>query len=197
MLQAYLKDHRLILASGSPRRQAFLKSLHVDFEVIVKSVEEVYPNELQAEAISDYLAVLKAKAFEGSLRSKDILITSDTIVWHNNIALGKPKDRQEAFSMLKDLSNSTHQVITSVCLSSTTKQSVFHDIASVEFKALDDDEIYFYIDHYKPYDKAGAYGIQEWIGAIGITSINGTYNTVVGLPTQLLYEKLKAFVREQ
>ena len=190
MLKDLLKDYNIILASGSPRRHQFLKDLDLDFEVKLKPIEEIYPNHLQKEAITDYLSVLKSKPFIKNFKPNDILITSDTIVWLNNKALGKPKDVNDAFNMLKALSDQTHDVITSVCYTTLAQQIIKHATTKVTFRKLEDTEIWHYIDNYKPFDKAGAYGIQEWIGAIGITMIKGSYNNVVGLPTHQLYETL-------
>lgn len=194
MLNALLKDYQLILASASPRRHAFLKELDIPFKIQLQPVEEIYPNEYQQEEITNYLAQLKAEPFIKDLQSKDILLTSDTIVWHNHQALGKPKDQQEARYMLKQLSNASHSVITSICLTTISNQIVKHTSTKVTFKTLTSEEINYYIKHFQPFDKAGAYGIQEWIGSIGITKIEGSYNNVVGLPTHLLYETLKAMV---
>ena len=190
MLSQKLKHKHLILASGSPRRQQFFKDLGLEFEIRLKEVEEVYPPKLKHFEVSDYLAQLKSLPFEDELRDNDILITSDTIVWHNDKALGKPRNHQEAFEMLSSMSGNTHEVITSVCFKTTTFQKTVASVTKVTFKALTDEEINYYIDNYKPYDKAGAYGIQEWIGAIGITKIEGNYNTVVGLPVDVLYREL-------
>ncbi|WP_426430006.1 Maf-like protein [Winogradskyella sp. HB-48] len=190
MLNDKLKDYNIILASASPRRHAFLKSMNIDFEVRLHPVDEVYPNTLKGTEITDYLAKLKAEAFKTQLKEKDILITSDTIVWLDGKAIEKPKDKDDAFKMIKSLSNKTHEVMTSICFTQISKQTLVNTITKVTFKALTDDEIWYYVDTYKPLDKAGAYGIQEWIGAIGITKIDGSYNNVVGLPTHLLYETL-------
>ncbi|WP_179006223.1 Maf-like protein [Winogradskyella forsetii] len=192
MLKEKLKDFNLILASASPRRHKFLKDLHLDFEIQLKPVEEIYPDHLKREEITDFLAQLKAEPFAKSLKQKDLLITSDTIVWLDGKAIGKPKDKDDAFKMIKSLSNKTHEVVTSICFTLKSEQRIVNTITKVTFKSLTDDEISYYIDHFKPLDKAGAYGIQEWIGAIGITSIEGSYNNVVGLPTHLLYETLNA-----
>jgi septum formation protein len=194
MLKEKLKDYHIILASGSPRRHAFFKTLDLDFEVKLHPVEEVYPNDLVAEEITDYLAKLKAEPFKKDLNPKDILITSDTIVWHNNLPVEKPKDEADAFKMIKSLSNSTHEVVSSIAITQAHQQKVVFTKTKVTFKALTDKEIEFYVSHYKPLDKAGAYGIQEWIGAIAITNIEGSYNNVVGLPTHLLYEVLNNMV---
>lgn len=190
MLKNKLKKYTLILASGSPRRQQFFKDLDLDFEIRLKEIEEIYPPELKAEEITNYLAVLKASAFEGELKSNEILVTSDTIVWHNNTALGKPKDEQDAFEILKSLSNTTHEVITSVCFKTNEKADVMHEVTKVTFNELSDESIRYYLDNYKPYDKAGAYGIQEWIGFIGVSKIEGSYANVMGMPTDKVYEYL-------
>ena len=195
MLKSILKGYHIILASGSPRRQAFFKALDLDYTIQLKPVNEVFPKSLKGAEISDYLALLKAKAFEGELEENDILITSDTIVWHKGKALGKPKEKAEAIKMLQDLSGSVHEVITSVCLTNTAKQITINDSTKVHYNSLSIDEIEYYVEHYKPFDKAGGYGIQEWIGAIGISHIEGSYNNVVGLPTQKLYETLKRFAQ--
>jgi len=190
MLQNKLKDYKIILASGSPRRQQFFKELHLDFEVRLKSIEEVYPQELKGSEISDYLAVLKASAFEGSLLPNEILVTSDTVVWHKNTSLAKASDEKEAFQMLKTLSSDWHEVITSVSFTTSNETKTVNHTTRVKFKALSDDEIWFYINACQPFDKAGAYGIQEWIGLIAIEEIKGSYTNVVGLPTHLVYKTL-------
>ena len=189
MLKQKLKPYNLILASGSPRRHQFFKDLDIDFSIQLKEIEEIYPKELKAAEITDFLAELKSKAFR-DLKEEDLLITSDTIVWFEEKALGKPKDAKEAFTMLKALSNKKHQVITSVSLKSTVFQKIINDITTVSFKELTDEEIHYYIDKYKPFDKAGGYGIQEWIGFIGIDKIEGSYFNVVGLPVHKLYKEL-------
>jgi septum formation protein len=190
MLNEKFKNNRIILASGSPRRQQFLKELDVDFEIQLKDIEEIYPSHLKAEEITNFLAKLKASAFIDDLQQNDILITSDTIVWLNNKALGKPKDYDDAFEMLTEMSGTTHKVITSVCIKTTDKEIVFYEETLVTFTKLSSDEIKYYLDNYKPYDKAGSYGIQEWIGLVTITKIEGSYANVVGLPTHRLYEEL-------
>ncbi|MCK8142454.1 Maf-like protein [Flavobacterium sp. I-SCBP12n] len=187
MLRNQLKKYHLILASSSPRRQQFLKDLDLDFEIRLKDIEEIYPPELNAHEITDYLSQLKACAFEGELLENEILITSDTIVWHNNQALGKPKDKQNAFEILKSLSNATHEVITSVCFKTKEKTAVLHEITKVTFNTLSDEAILYYIDNFEPYDKAGAYGIQEWIGFVGVSKIEGSYANVMGMPTDKVY----------
>jgi septum formation protein len=193
MLNEKFKNHRIILASGSPRRQQFLKELDVDFEIQLKDIEEIYPEHLQAEEITNFLAKLKASAFVLDLDDNDILITSDTIVWLNNKALGKPKDYDDAFEMLTEMSGTTHKVITSVCLKTIDKEVVFYEETLVTFTELSSDEIKYYLDNYKPFDKAGSYGIQEWIGLVTIEKIEGSYANVVGLPTHRLYQELMKF----
>ncbi|WP_420553249.1 Maf-like protein [Tenacibaculum aiptasiae] len=190
MLSNKLSNYNIILASNSPRRQQLLKDLDIDFEIRTKEVEEIYPPELLGTEITDFLADLKSKPFIDELNDNDLLITSDTIVWFNNKALGKPKNYEEAFQMLKELSNNTHQVITSICLSGKEHKHILNDTTIVTFKELTDDEINYYINTYKPFDKAGAYGIQEWIGKIGITKLEGSYFNVMGFPVHKLYKEL-------
>jgi septum formation protein len=190
MLTNKLAQYSLILASGSPRRQQFFKDLDLDFEVRLKEIEEIYPTELKAEEITNYLAELKANAFEGELNDNEILITSDTIVWFNDKALGKPKDKEDAFAILKSLSDATHEVITSVCFKTKAKTELISEITKVTFNPLSDAAIEYYLEHYKPYDKAGAYGIQEWIGFIGVAKVEGSYTNVMGMPTDKVFEYL-------
>ena len=195
MLKEILKDYRIILASASPRRHSFFKSMDIDFEVRLHPIEEIYPEHFKGTEITDYLAILKAEAFKKDLKHNDILITSDTIVWLDGKAIEKPMDQHDAFRMIKSLSNTTHDVMTSICFTRTSDQRIVNTTTKVTFKALTDEEIWYYVNTYKPMDKAGAYGIQEWIGAIGITKIEGSYNNVVGLPTHLLYETLINMVK--
>ncbi|WP_418263414.1 Maf-like protein [Flavobacterium faecale] len=190
MLRSKLQKYKIILASGSPRRQQFFKDLELDFEIRLKEVEEIFPPELQAGAITNYLAKLKAAAFENELKPNEILVTSDTIVWHNNQAMGKPKDKEDAFKILKSLSNSTHQVITSVCFKTNLKTDLICETTLVTFNELTDDEILYYIEKYQPFDKAGSYGIQEWIGFIGVSKIEGSYANVMGMPVDKVYKYL-------
>lgn len=192
MLNERLKNYHIILASGSPRRQQFFKELGLDFEIRLKPVKEEYPHRLRHFEISDYLAQLKALPFKEELKKNDILITSDTIVWHDEKALGKPRSHEEAFQMIASMSDQTHDVITSVCFTTSHSQKTVNAITKVSFKALSDEEINYYIETYKPFDKAGAYGIQEWIGQIGIVKIEGSYTNVVGLPTHLVYKTLNS-----
>ncbi|WP_339848360.1 Maf-like protein [uncultured Dokdonia sp.] len=189
MLKEKLKNHNLILASGSPRRQDFFKELGLDFTIDIKPVDEIFPEELKGPEITDHLARLKASAFS-NLKAHDILVTSDTIVWFNGVALNKPEDRDEAYAMISALSGSTHEVITSVAFTTATAQTVINDITKVTFKDLTDEEIDYYIDNFQPYDKAGGYGIQEWFGYIAVTSIEGSYFNVMGMPLHKVYETL-------
>jgi septum formation protein len=189
MLKERLKNYNIILASASPRRQQFFKDLNLNFTIQLKPVKETYPSDLKETEITDYLANLKAEAFT-NLAKDDVLITSDTIVWLNNKALEKPKNETEAFKMLSALSGKEHKVITSVSIKTNIFQKIFNDTTSVIFKELSDAEIKYYIKNYQPFDKAGAYGIQEWIGFIGIKEIKGSYFNVVGLPVHKLYEEL-------
>jgi len=196
MLKNRLKSKNLILASGSLRRQELLKSLGVPFEIRLKKIDENYPKHLKRSEISDYLAQLKSNAFVEELSLKDLLITSDTIVWYHNMALGKPISKDDAFQMLQKLSGKTHEVITSVCLKSLQKEDIFNSITKVTFKELSSEEIQFYIDNYNPMDKAGAYGIQDWIGQIGVTKIEGSYFNVMGFPIHKIYSQLLKFSKE-
>lgn len=190
MLKEKLKNRNIILASGSPRRQELLKSLGVDFSIQLKPVKEDYPTRLRHFEISDYLAQLKALPFKESLQKNDLLITSDTIVWHNDQAMGKPRNAEEAFKMIASLSHTTHEVITSVCFTSKDFEKTVNSVTKVVFRELTEAEMRYYIDTYKPFDKAGGYGIQEWIGQIGITKIEGSYFNVMGLPVHLVYRVL-------
>ena len=194
MLKDKLNKINIILASGSPRRQQFFKEMDLLYTICLKEIEEIYPEHLQAEEITNFLAELKASAFENELNENDVLVTSDTIVWLNGKALGKPKDYEDAFKMLQQLANQTHEVITSVCLKSIDKTDVFHCVTKVTFTNLSDEAIRYYLDNYKPFDKAGSYGIQDWIGLIGISKIEGSYTNVVGLPTEMLFQKLMNYV---
>jgi septum formation protein len=193
MLHKKFENTKIILASGSPRRQEFFKNLDLDFEIRLKEIEEVFPETLQSLEITDYLAKLKASAFDGDLLENEMLVTSDTLVWLKNEALGKPKDYDDAFAMLQKLSNQTHEVITSVCFKTKDKTEIVNDITKVTFGTLSDEAIKYYLDNYKPFDKAGSYGIQEWIGLVGITNIEGSYTNVVGLPTEKVYQYLLNF----
>ncbi|MDP2540572.1 septum formation protein Maf [Tenacibaculum discolor] len=190
MLSTKLSKYSIILASNSPRRQELIKSLDIPFSIKTKEVEEIYPKELKHSEITDFLADLKATPFKKELKENELLITSDTIVWINKRALGKPKNYEEAFQMLKEISNNKHEVITSICITSKSFQKTVNDTTFVNFRELSDEEIDYYINTYKPFDKAGAYGIQEWIGKIGITKIEGSYFNVMGFPVHKLYKEL-------
>jgi septum formation protein len=189
MLAKILAHKNLILASGSPRRQQFFQDLGVDFKIVLKPVDEIYPDHLKGAEITDYLAQLKASAFK-EIGTDDIIVTSDTIVWHNEQALNKPKDREEAIGMIQSLSGTTHQVITSVTFTMSNRQKTINDTTSVTFKPLSQEEIEYYIDNFQPYDKAGGYGVQEWFGYIAVTHIDGSYFNVMGMPMHKVYETL-------
>ncbi len=189
MLTHYPKENNIYLSSGSPRRQNFFKELDVKYTIDVCPVDEVYPNTLKAEEITNYLAQLKASVFT-NLLEKDIVITSDTIVWKDGKPIEKPSNKEEAIKMLQNLSGNYHEVYTSVCFTSKNFQKTVYDVTKVWFKSLTNEEINYYLDNYKPYDKAGSYGIQEWIGYIGIEKIEGCYFNVMGLPTRLVYKTL-------
>jgi len=193
MLTERLKSKHIILASSSPRRQELIKGLGLAFEIRIKPVKEEYPDRLRHFEISDYLAQLKSMPFVAELKPDDILITSDTIVWFNNKALGKPFDTNEAFQMLKSLSGHTHEVITSVCFKSVDSQKTINSITKVTFKSLSDDELWYYINTNSVLDKAGAYGIQDWIGQVGVTKIEGSYFNVMGFPMDKIYNTLLTF----
>lgn len=192
MLKEQLKNHHLILASGSPRRQKFFRDLGADFEVRLKPIKEEYPESLRHFEITNYLAQLKSMPFLDELKDNDILITSDTIVWHEEKALGKPRTSKEAFDMLTSMSGKTHEVITSFCIRTKDYQKTVYDVTKVTFKDFTKEEIEYYIENYDMMDKAGAYGIQDWIGLIGVTNLEGSYFNVMGLPTHLVYKTLMA-----
>lgn len=189
---SHLKGYKIILASNSPRRQSLLKEMGVDFTVQPSRGEEHYPETLQADKVAEYLAIQKADWFT-SFENNELYITADTVVILGNEVLGKPKDEAVAKRMLQKQSGRTHQVITGMCLKSKTQQKSFSVLTEVTFKGLTDTEIAYYIKNYKPFDKAGSYGIQEWIGMIGISEIKGSYFNVVGLPTDALFNSLNAF----
>ena len=186
-------SRKIILASKSPRRQELLKGLGIDFEVKTKEVEEVYPNHLKKQEVALYLSELKSAAFEKEIKANELVITSDTIVCINDQILGKPSGIEEAKAMLHQLSGKKHEVITAVTLLSKEKKHSFFVSTSVYFKELTSEEIDYYVTNYQPFDKAGSYGIQEWIGYIGIEKIEGSYFNVVGLPVHQLYEELLKF----
>lgn len=189
-----LRGHKLILASGSPRRKQFLIDMGLPFEILKKEVEEIYPEHLKGKEISEYLAKLKAEPFQNSLNIGDIVLTSDTVVWNEGESLAKAETLEEAVVMLQKLSGKWHEVITSVCLTSTAEQHLVSETTKVKVADLSLAEIQFYIASCQPFDKAGAYGIQEWLGLIGISEIQGSYTNVVGLPTHLVYKTLMDMV---
>ena len=190
MLKEKLSKYNLILASKSPRRQFLLKELGLDFEIRTKNVDESFPKKLKGKQIAIFLCKKKAEAFKHELKSNDLLITADTIVWIDNKVLNKPAGYNEAVKMLKLLSEKMHTVYTGVSLTSAAKQQTFFAETKVFFKKLTDKEIDFYVRNYKPYDKAGAYGAQEWIGYVAVKKIIGSYFNVMGLPVKELYEEL-------
>lgn len=189
MLREKLSNYNIILASGSPRRQHFLKELDIPFTIDIKEVEEIYPNHLKGDQITDYLAYLKSKCFS-NLKSNDLLITSDTIVWFEDKAIGKPKNKKDAFNMLKIMSGKKHEVYTSISIKGKSFQKIFNDKTVVEFEVFSNEEIHYYLEKFSPYDKAGSYGIQDWIGLIGVKKITGSYFNVMGLPVHKLYKEL-------
>lgn len=188
-----LLNCQVVLGSSSPRRKKFFEEMGIDVVIKTKEIEEHYPDHLQRAEITDYLAKLKASPLSPSLLPHQVLITSDTLVWFDQTAMGKPKDTLEAHQMLSKLSGNWHEVYTSVCFTSTLKQEVVHALTHVKFNEIDPLDIEYYISTYQPFDKAGSYGIQEWIGLIGVEQIKGSYNNVVGLPTALVYKTLTKF----
>lgn len=187
-----LKKYKVILASNSPRRKELLNGLGVEYVVkTLPGIDESYPETLEGEQIPLFIAREKANAYRASVAPDELLITVDTIVWLEHEALGKPEGREEAVRMLRKLSGKSHQVITGVCLTTTEWQKSFTSVTEVTFAELTDEEIRFYVDTYSPMDKAGSYGVQEWIGFIGVQSISGSYFNVMGLPIQKLYRELK------
>ncbi|MGE0079227.1 MAG: Maf family nucleotide pyrophosphatase [Bacteroidales bacterium] len=197
LLQDILKEKQLVLASNSPRRQQLLKGLDVDFEIWTTTHEdESYSSDLPIDQVPTFLAKHKASFFLNKLTSKTVLITCDTVVICNNQVLGKPTDAEDAFRILRMLSGNKHKVITGTCLTTDTSSHSFSAETDVYFRNITDDEINYYIDKYKPYDKAGAYGIQEWIGYVGIDRIDGSYFNVMGLPVQRLHGELIYFLNK-
>ena len=193
LLTEKLKDTNIILASQSPRRKELLAGLGLQFSTISLDIDETFDrNEFKKEQITEYLSAKKAQAYT-AIQPKDLIITSDTTVWVDDESLEKAENREEAYEMIKKLSGKTHSVYTSVTIRSVEKEVTFSDETQVTFADLTDEEIYFYIDNYKPFDKAGAYGVQEWIGYIGVDNMNGSYFNVMGLPTHKLYKELVKF----
>ena len=188
-----LSNYSIILGSQSPRRKELFSGLNLPFRVEVREIDENFPVEMPAFEVPEYLAIQKTIPFKDDFKMNDLLITSDTIVLTDNQILGKPLDYKHAFEMLQLLSGRKHKVITGVCITSEDKQVTFSDRTDVFFKSLSADEIDYYLTHYQPYDKAGSYGVQEWIGYVAIEKIEGSYFNVMGLPIQRLYEELLKF----
>jgi septum formation protein len=185
--------YHLILASGSPRRKEILALMGFTFEVRVKDIDESYSDDLPPKAVPEFLALLKAKAYLNELRPDDLLITADTIVCKDHRIVGKPAHKQQAIEMLQELSGSVHTVVTGVCLTTLSRQVSFSCKSKVHLRALGQAEIEYYIDKFQPFDKAGGYGVQDWIGAVAISKIKGSYYNVMGLPSDMLYQELKNF----
>ena len=187
-----LKKYKVILASNSPRRKELLGGLGIGYEVkTMPDIDESYPDGLSMEEVPVYIARSKADAYRPLMQPDELIITADTIVWLDGVVMGKPKDEEEACDMLRRLSGQTHQVITGVCLTTADAQKSFATVTDVTFCRLSEEEIAYYVEHYRPMDKAGSYGIQEWIGFVGVESISGSYFNVMGLPIQRLYTELK------
>lgn len=189
-----LNNYNIILASKSPRRQELLKGIGLNFNVLTKDVDESYPSRLSVYEVAPYLSLKKAKAFEDAeLPDNYMIITADTIVVIGDEILGKPKDKENACEMLLKLSGKKHSVITGVTIRTKDRTKTFSAVSNVVFEKLDSEEINYYVDNFRPFDKAGSYGIQEWIGYIGVSAVEGSYFNVMGLPTQKLYTVLKTF----
>jgi septum formation protein len=193
MIADKINQYRIILASRSPRRQQLLQELGIVFEIVIKDYDESYPDGMTGDEIARYIALKKADSFRYQLNDNEIVITADTIVWCNSQVLGKPLNDIDAIRILKEISGNTHEVITGVTILSLRREITFSVSTKVTFETLTEDEIEFYIEKFKPYDKAGAYGIQEWIGIIACSHIEGSYFNVVGLPVQRLYKELQSF----
>ncbi|MCX6326375.1 MAG: Maf family nucleotide pyrophosphatase [Bacteroidia bacterium] len=189
-----LNKYRIILASRSPRRQQLLRELGLKFDVVIKEYTETYPEGLVGEEIARYVAHEKALSFINEISDNEIVITADTIVWCNSKVLGKPLNSEDAIRILNEISGNTHEVITGVSILSPLKEVTFSVSTKVTFEPLSGEEINYYVDKFTPYDKAGAYGIQEWIGIIACSNIEGSYFNVVGLPVQRLYKELQSFI---
>lgn len=189
MLDQKLKNKKILLASKSPRRRELLASLGIDFEIVTIKSDEAYPSELKREKITEYIAVEKSDVY-GKMNPDEILITADTIVWFNDRKIGKPKDKNDAFEMLSELSGNTHEVFTSVCVRTDSKKICFSETTEVDFDFASDEEILYYIENFNPLDKAGSYGIQDWFGFTKVLGIRGDYYNVMGLPVRKLYQVL-------
>ena len=194
MLNKLLQKYNIILGSASPRRKKLLSDIGIKFSIQTNDTEEEYPSSLKEEEIPEFLSQQKSEFLSKKQRNKDLLITADTIVSYKSEVLNKPKNKEQAFNILNKLSGNTHKVITGVCIKSIKKQVVFSATTMVTFRKLSYKEIEYYINNFNPFDKAGAYGIQDWIGKIGIQKIDGSYSNVVGLPTKELYEQLELFI---
>ena len=195
MKQEILRHYNLLLGSKSPRRRELLKALGLHYSLVEIDVEERYPSHLQGADIARYLCELKADAFDTAhLPADSILVTADTIVWLDGKYIGKPSGKEDAIAMLKQLSGKQHSVFSGICLKSSKQKVVFHSHTLVKFRELAIDEIEYYVNHHKPFDKAGSYGIQDWIGYIGITGIEGCYYNVMGFPVEMFYEQLTKFI---
>src|SRR5690606_1956070 len=192
ILKEKFRNKKIILASNSPRRKQFLTDLGVTFSIQPANVNEEYPSFLKGKDIALYIAEQKASVFS-NIADDEIIITCDTVLWIDDTSLEKPQNKEDALQMLQKLSGKTHEVISAVCIKSKEKEMLFSDTTFVTFNQLSTEDILFYIETYQPYDKAGAYGIQEWIGLVGIEKINGSYTNVVGMPMEKLYKNLNAF----
>ncbi len=190
LLKDKIKNYNVVLVSQSPRRRELLKGLEIEFTSTSVDTDESYPSSIQGAEIPVYIATKKADAYMPQMQDNTLAITADTVVLIDNQILGKPKDKAEAIAMLQHLSSNTHQVITGVCIQTKQKRQVFSATSEVTFATLTLEEIEHYVDLYKPFDKAGSYGVQEWIGYVGIEKINGSYFNVMGLPVQRLYKEL-------
>ena len=189
-----ITNYKVLLASNSPRREELLRGIDIDFEVkVLPDIDESYPDNIPSEEIAEFVAIKKAKPYAASLHEDELLLTADTIVLLEDTVLGKPANKKEAKQMLLQLSGKTHRVITGVCLTSTKKQTSFSATSDVEFGKLTDQEIEYYVERYSPMDKAGAYGVQEWIGYVAVKHINGSYYNIMGLPIQRVYRELIKF----
>ena len=189
-----LNKYQILLASNSPRRRELLQGLDISYHVTsIPDIDETYPADLSGEQIPVYIARKKATAYDQMMDENTLLITADTIVWAEEQVFGKPKDKDDAIKMLQTLAGKTHQVITGVCIRTQHQEKSFASVTSVSFSNLSDEEILYYVDKYKPFDKAGSYGIQEWIGYVGVERIEGSYFNVMGLPIQRLYKELQKF----
>ena len=196
MLIDTLNSYKIILASASPRRQQLLRELGRKFEIVIREYDETFPEGLNGEEIARFIANRKALSFKNEISDNEIIITADTIVWCNNHVLGKPVDHSDAVRIIREISDNTHEVITGVSILSRSRELTFTESTRVTFKAISEEEISYYINNFKPYDKAGAYGIQEWIGIIACSNIEGSYFNVVGLPVQRLYMELRNFIND-